>query len=111
MRSAPYGTSSARDAIDFILTASAYDQEIRVLFIEDGIFQLLSQQKPTQDKQKRIASLISAFEMYDIEHVYFDRVSANERNLEEQQLLDCAKPADQKDIAELINLADTVLSF
>ncbi len=111
LRSAPYGTSKARDAIDLILTSAAYDQDIHVLFSHDGVFQIVENQAPQALELKRISSLISAFEMYDIENVFCDSTSLTERNISVNQLINGIRPIDQTEIATLINNADTVLSF
>ncbi len=43
-RHAPYGSSLARDALDAVLASSAYDQQLSLLFMDDGVFQLLKNQ-------------------------------------------------------------------
>jgi len=111
MRSAPYGQSRARDAIDLILTSAAYDQEISVLFQSDGIFQLIAEQQPKELGLKNINAQISAFEMYDIEAVYYDQESLSARGLKPEQLNDQIKPVSNSEIQSLLNQADTVLTF
>jgi len=111
MRSAPYGQSRARDAIDLILTSAAYDQEISVLFQSDGIFQLIAEQQPKELGLKNINAQISAFEMYDIEAVYYDQESLSARRLKPEQLNDQIKPVSNSEIQTLLNQADTVLTF
>jgi len=111
MRSAPYGQSKARDAIDLILTSAAYDQDISVLFQSDGVFQLLAEQQPKELGLKNVNAQISAFEMYDIETVYYDQDSLLPRGLKPEQLNDQVKPVSKTEIQTLLNQADTVLTF
>lgn len=111
LRSAPYGSSKARDAIDFILTAAAYDQDIHVVFQNDGVFLLLNNQDPSQIPAKNTSSLISAFEMYDIDNIYCERQSLTERSLSEEQLIIQPDLIESTEIQSLIHQADTVLTF
>ncbi|MFC3151600.1 sulfurtransferase complex subunit TusC [Litoribrevibacter euphylliae] len=111
IRSAPYGSSSARDAVDFILTAAAYEQDISVVFQGDGVFQLLKDQNPSLIHQKRISALISAFEMYEVDQVFYDLSSLSERNINKDDLINNLVEMELHSIQELLNKADTVLTF
>jgi tRNA 2-thiouridine synthesizing protein C len=51
-RHAPYGNSTARESIDIALAAAAYDQDIGILFMDDGVFQLLKNQQSQHVDQK-----------------------------------------------------------
>ena len=44
-RSAPHGSSSGREGVDALLAASAYCEDISVLFIGDGVYQLIAGQQ------------------------------------------------------------------
>ncbi len=111
IRTAPYGNSGARDAIDFILTAAAYDQDISVIYQGDGVFQTLKEQDPTALPMKNTSSMISAFEMYDIEDIYCDSNSLTERNIPKDQLMIDCEFINTVKISKLIETADAVLTF
>ena len=44
--SAPHGSASGREGLDALLATSALTEEIGVFFVGDGVFQLLSEQRP-----------------------------------------------------------------
>lgn len=111
IRSAPYGSSKARDAIDFVLTASAYEQDISVVFQNDGVFQLLQNQDSSELQLKRISALISAFEMYEIDQVYYSQSCLIERNIDHKHLINGPQEIDEYEIQNILNKADTVLTF
>jgi tRNA 2-thiouridine synthesizing protein C len=111
LSSAPYGNSKARDAIDFILTSAAYEQNISVLFQGDGVFQIKQHQDPTALGLKNTSSLIQAFEMYDIEDVYADKNSLLSRSLSETDILPNIMFIPKEQSQTLINNADVVLTF
>src|SRR5690554_7301836 len=73
-RHAPYGSSIAREALDAVLASAAYDQQISLLFMDDGVFQLLAEQDPGSIGQKSFASMLSALPLYDVTNI-LDRKS------------------------------------
>ena len=51
-RHAPYSGNLAREALDTVLAAAVFDQAIGLLFMDDGVYQLLQeQQNITLDKK------------------------------------------------------------
>lgn len=68
----PYGSSSARDMLDIALTCSVFEQSVSLLFLGDGVLQLLKNQNPLHIGQKNLNALQSSLAMYDIEKIYVD---------------------------------------
>lgn len=85
-RHAPYGRGIAREGLDAILAAAAYGQDIGVLFIDDGVFQLLPNQAPGALPQKNLAANLSALPLYDVERLYVHSESLQERGLKLESL-------------------------
>lgn len=111
-RHAPYGNSTAREALDTALAASVYDQDISVLFMDDGIFQLLKNQHSQLIDQKNIASTIPALPLYGIENIYVHQNSMDERAISiEELVLDEIKMLNDDDVKHLLNQQDHLLSF
>ncbi len=108
---APYGNSRAKDAIDAVLAASAYEQDLRLLFTGDGVFQLLKQQNGKTIEQKNLASLLSAFPLYDINQVFVQSSALTERGLTESDLALPVTPMKNNEIADFFDQHDCVLSF
>ena len=48
IRHSPYGSSLARASIDVALAAAAFDQAVSLLFVGDGVLQLLPEQRTEQ---------------------------------------------------------------
>lgn len=111
-RHAPYGTSTARDALDTALAASVYDQQVRMLFMDDGVFQLLDNQQPLGISQKNMSSMLSALPIYGTEEIYVHTGSLQQRNLTRDDLaIDFAHSLSDSEVAILINQQDHILSF
>jgi len=111
-RQAPYGSSRARDALDAVLASAAYDQDLSVLFLDDGVLQLLPDQEAHQIGQKSISALLPAFELYDIEKIYVDTDSLTGRGIAPEELLDIGvTPLNNEAVKHLIAQQQHVLSF
>lgn len=111
-RHAPYGTSLAKDALDAVLAASAYDQNLGLLFMDDGVFQLLSQQDSKDLKQKNFAAMISALMFYEIKDIFVHLESLQTRQIMISELaLDGVQIINSAAVYNLMTQQDQLLSF
>ena len=111
-RHAPYGSSLAKDALDAILAASAYDQQLSLLFMDDGIFQLLKNQSANEIAQKSFAAILPVLPIYEINSVYVHRESLEKRQITINELvLDGVQIIDSATICSLLTQQDQLLSF
>ena len=72
IRHAPYGDSLARASLDAALAAAVFDQKVDLLFLGEGVLQLLPAQDSTVIGARNIAKLIDSLPLYGIEVVYVD---------------------------------------
>ncbi len=110
-RSAPYGSSAARDALDVALTCAVFEQPVTLLFMDDGVLQLLAGQDPQPIGQKNLNAVQQSLPLYDIERLCVCRASLDARGLETQQLLLPVEAVAAEAIAQLIAEHDVVLSI
>lgn len=110
-RRAPYGQSLAREALDVALTAATFDQQVAMLFLGDGVLQLLKTQQPAVIAQKALDKQLAALPLYDIETVYVEAEALQRRGLSVSDLALPAQPLSAAAIAEHINTHDVVLGF
>ncbi len=110
-RRPPYGSSHARDALDTALTTAVFEQPVAMLFVDDGVFQLIQGQQPAGIQQKNLGATLSALPLYDIEHLYVCTRALRERGLSAEQCVLPVQPLDKAGIAQLIRHHDVVLSF
>lgn len=106
-RHSPYGGPQAKEGIDALLAAAAFDQPIALLFLGDGVYQLQPDQQPKG--QKNHGKMLKALEMYDVDKVYADERSIQLRNL--KSLCIDAQILGADEVQSLIASAKTVLSF
>ncbi len=110
-RRAPYGQSLAREALDVALTAATFDQQVAMLFMGDGVLQLLKGQQPAAIAQKALDKQLAALPLYDIETIYVEAEALQQRGLALSDLALPARALSADAIAEHINAHDVVLGF
>ena len=110
-RNAPYGSSLAREGLDYVLTSAAYDQDISLLFMGDGLFQLIKQQDSQAISLKSHIGAMEILPLYDIENFLAVEEDLTERGLDIGQLGLNVKLIKRTDVSQIINSHDKVLSF
>ncbi|WP_331345796.1 sulfurtransferase complex subunit TusC [Cellvibrio sp. UBA7661] len=111
-RHAPYGSSIAREAIDVALAGTVYDQNISYLFMDDGVFQLLKNQRSQKIDQKDISATLKALSIYGIENIYVHEESLKERGIiTDELILDSLRLLNSKNVAALLTEQDQLMSF
>lgn len=107
----PYGCSLARESLDAALAASAYEQDLSLLFIGDGVFQLKSNQDPSALEMKSLSATYPVLSLYDIEKVYVQKRALAERQLTEADLAITVQYLEDTEITQLMEAQDILLSF
>ena len=110
-RKAPYGTIYALESLEVVLISAAFDQDVSVMFLDDGIYQLAKGQKTDGIEVKNFSPTDRALEMYDVEKLYVSKDSMTERGLTEDDLLVPVEVLEANQIGELMDEQDVVLSF
>lgn len=108
MRSPPHQGVSLQEKLDIILTAAAFDQQVALLFLDDGVFQLKKGQQPEQSELKDTAAIFNALEIYDVNDIYTEVESLQERGLKPGDLTLPVKEFYRKDINDLISQFEVV---
>ena len=110
-RKAPYGTIYALESLEVVLISAAFDQDVSLVFMDDGIYQIVKGQHTKAIDVKNFSPTYRALEGYDIEKLYVDRDSLEQRGLTEDDLLVDVQVLDAAGMAKLMSEQDVVLSF
>ena len=110
-RSPPYGADRARSLLDMALAASVYEQDIELLFLGDGVYQLLPGQDGDRINAKTIGNAMETLELYGIEAPLVEAAALEERNLRAEDLVIPAKALNADCIRELIGQSDVVFNL
>jgi len=110
-RKAPYGTNAAAEMIEAVLVTAAFDQQVHLAFLDDGVFQLARAQTPEAIGHKPFAQNLTELGEYDIDHVWVERESLAERGLTEHDLMIAVSLVDRAAMAEVLAEADILMSL
>lgn len=110
-RKAPYGTVYALESLEVVLITAAFDQDVSLAFLDDGVYQLKKGQQTKGIDTKNFSPTFRALDGYDIEKLYVEKESLELRGLSEADLLVDVIVLDRKEMGELMGQQDVVLSF
>jgi tRNA 2-thiouridine synthesizing protein C len=110
-RKAPYGTVYALEALEVVLISAAFDQDVSMVFVDDGVYELVKGQHTKAIEMKNFSPTYRALEGYDIEKLYVDDESLKARGLTTESLLVPVEVLNAAQIAELMDQQDVVISF
>ena len=110
-RRAPHGTVYARESLETVLIGAAFDQDVSMLFIDDGVYQLKKDQNTDSIEFKNFSKAFRALEMYDVEKLFVEAESLQERGLTADDLLVDVEIVQRGTVKDLIDQQDVVLSF
>jgi tRNA 2-thiouridine synthesizing protein C len=124
-RKAPYGTVYALESLEVVLIGAAFEQEVQLLFIDDGVYQLTKGQSTEGVGMKNFSKTYAALGDYEVNQIYVDEQSLKDRGLtmDDLQALtyededdDYAEKSsmhlvNREQLAELIGNADVLLNF
>lgn len=87
VRKAPHGSIYVYEGLEVKLIMAAYDADISVVFMDDGVYALKKGQDTKELGIKGFAATYGALVDYEIQKVYVDRHSMEVRGMTEEDLL------------------------
>jgi tRNA 2-thiouridine synthesizing protein C len=109
MRRAPHGSIYTYEGLEMILIMAAYEQDLSVVFIGDGVYALKKGQETSGIGIKGFSRTFMALDGYDVEKLYVDRISLEERGLTEDDLVVDVEVMDSLEIGRLMTEQDVVI--
>ena len=110
-RKAPYGTIYALEGLEVVLISAAFDQDVSLAFLDDGVYQLLKGQDTKAIEEKNFSPTYRALEDYDVDKLFVERESLEARGLVPSDLLVDAKVVPAAELAALMDSTDVLISF
>jgi len=89
-RKAPYGTIYAWESLEVVLIGAAFDQEVRLMFLDDGVYQLTRGQDTTEVGMKNFSPTYRTLGDYEVKSIYVDKGSLQARGLSQDDLVQVA---------------------
>ncbi|MDH5410972.1 MAG: sulfurtransferase complex subunit TusC [Alphaproteobacteria bacterium] len=109
-RKAPYGTVYALESLETVLISAAFDQDVSVVFADDGVFQLKKGQDTPGINMKNFSPTFRALDGYDVEKLYVEKESLEARGLTEDDLLVDVEVLSSKELSKIMAAQDVVIS-
>ena len=124
-RKAPYGTIYAWESLEVVLIGAAFEQDVSMAFIDDGVYQLVKGQNTKELGIKNFSPTYTALGDYDVKKIYVEKESLEARGLTVDDLMplkwedenedyaekDSIQVLPAKELASLLDDADVLLSF
>ena len=124
-RKAPYGTIYAWESLEVVLIGAAFDQEVRVMFVDDGVYQLTKGQDTSEVGMKNFSPTYRTLGDYEVKSIYVDKDSLEARGLTQDDLVAIAwedweteeeienivEVVEAARISELMEESDVIFSF
>ncbi|MBI5718105.1 MAG: sulfurtransferase complex subunit TusC [Burkholderiales bacterium] len=110
-RKPPYGTIYALESLEVVLIAATFDQDVSLVFIDDGVYELAKGQDTQAIGIKNHSKTYRALDGYDVEKLYVERESLAARGLSEDDLIVDVQVLGSAEMAALMAEQDVVLSF
>jgi tRNA 2-thiouridine synthesizing protein C len=109
-RRAPYGTIYALEGLETVLISAAFDQDVSMVFIDDGVYELMKGQQTKAIEVKNFSPTYRALEGYDIEKLYVEKESLDARGLTEENLVVPVELLSAVELGELMEQQDVLVS-
>jgi tRNA 2-thiouridine synthesizing protein C len=124
-RRAPYGTIYAWEALEVVLIGAAFDQDVSLAFVDDGVYQLTKGHDTAGIGMKNFSPTFAALGDYEVKKVFIEQESLDERGLtlddlqhlvwededEDYAEKESIKVVNRAEMAAIMEDADVVFSF
>jgi len=124
-RRAPHGTVYALESLEVVLIGAAFEQDVSMVFVDDGVYQLIKGQDTSEVGMKNFSPTYHALGDYDVQKLYVDKESLERRGLTADDLMELTYEDEDDDyeekpsvrvvsateLADIMDDQDVVLSF
>lgn len=105
------GSLVLKEALDLAMIATAFAQEVSLLFLDDGVYHWCKNQQPQVLGLKPIFKSLGALPLYDVTRVFLCKRSALQRLVGIDERLTELKYLDADEIMVLMEDSDVVIDF
>ncbi len=124
-RKAPYGTIYAWESLEVVLIGAAFEQDVSLLFMDDGVYQLVKEMQTKGIGMKNFTATYAALGDYEVNKIYVDKDALSQRGLaldDLQHLIwedenedwaekDSIRLVGRDEIADLLEEQDVIFNF
>lgn len=105
----PVANASAREGVEALLACAAFDLQPSVMFIDQGVLQLLPQGEAPGSKN--LNKMLQALELYGVEGIYVCQSSLSQFGLTSADINPCGQLIKPSERAAILANASWVANF
>ncbi len=110
-RQAPYSSADGLEGLDAVLVGAAFEYDISLLFLGDGVFQLKAQQDVSNTPIKQYTKTFLALTDFAVNNFYVHEQSMAARGLSPEQLILDVEQCTSGQVSALIAEQSKVFTF
>ena len=110
-RRAPHGTIYALECLEAVMIAAAFDQDVSLVFVDDGVYQLKNGQDTSGIGTKNFSKAYRALADHGVEKIYVELESLETRGLIAGELVIPVVAVSADELRELMARQDVVIGF
>ena len=110
-RRAPYGSIYGLESLEVVLIGAAFEQDVSLAFLGDGVYQLVKGQDTKALEVKNFSPTFGALEDYDVTKLYVEEEALRARGLSEADLVVPVEVVSAQRMGEIMEAQDVILSF
>jgi tRNA 2-thiouridine synthesizing protein C len=111
MRKPPHGSNYAYGGLDAMLMVGAYEQEVSVVFMDDGVYTIKKGQDTSEIDVKEFSVTFRALSDHDVEKLYIEKDSMESRGLNIDDFVVTPEVIEASEVAKLMLDQDVILPF
>jgi tRNA 2-thiouridine synthesizing protein C len=105
-----YQGAQTRETLDQLMIVAAFEQTVAVLLVDDAVFQLSTNQASEAVQSINIGKIFQALPVYDINTVFVEQQSLDERGLTIDDLLLPVETIQRYQLSSLLNQYHQVIN-
>ena len=102
---------SFKESIDLALVCAAFDQMVNLIFIDQGVSNLIKSQNYNELKDKNHFDILKGLEFYDIDNIYAEKESLDRLKIGYEQIIKQSKILSCQQIKKLHCNANTLVNL
>lgn len=107
----PHSSDSARNALDMIMMAVSLDQPVQVIFMHDGVWQLINQQTQAIDRKNALVKYRILADVFEMDALYVCKQSLQDRQLQPDMLNISATAVDADTLQQKLAASNQIVRF
>lgn len=105
----PYSSESPQEQLDALLVCATFGHSVSLLFQDDAVWQLIDQQSGSPLNKRTLAAQLQVLPLYDIEQLYVDAHSLQERHIDSATLTLPVTPLSSDALKKLLAEQDLII--